>query len=192
MPDTGTPPPVPPEFQIYKWVPVNTSTLCKNLILFHCSSYLEDPHWQRRFSITWVSLVGVAILVSLPHQVRSIKSRRAFLGFFGIWEDFPRRKYTLASSEVKTSKSSSSGKIAVRFSALQSIRFWSLPGLALNAGQSAITIEALVFDPTDNSTKSCSFSPTSPLFWCASCCMPHYRRTPIALVCPLSPGPYYI
>ncbi|TFK50651.1 iron reductase [Heliocybe sulcata] len=52
------------------------------------NSYVEDPKWQRKFSIIWASFIGFAILLALPRFLRAVRRGRAFDTLFGIWEDW--------------------------------------------------------------------------------------------------------
>ncbi|KAF7980532.1 hypothetical protein HWV62_37663 [Athelia sp. TMB] len=110
------------------------------------NSYVQDPIWQRRFSIVWASLAGLAILLSAPHLYRSIKRGTAFKGFFGVSENFTTKRQNGKTKEVNSrpvpSQSSSTKWVAL--SALGSVRLWSLPGLELNAGQIAVIIAYLI------------------------------------------------
>lgn len=69
----GTPPQAPPELQIY-------------------NSYAIDPRYARGFTALWASALGVAILVSLPSLVRSVRNGRAYQGL-GLWEDLHGTTY---------------------------------------------------------------------------------------------------
>jgi hypothetical protein len=102
-----------------------------------CSSYVEDPKWQRKFSIIWASLAGVAILASTPHLLNSIRRGRAFKGFFGVSETFGRKNYSPMVSEEKMPERSSR-RLSALLQSIASIRLFSLPGLELNMGQSAL------------------------------------------------------
>lgn len=99
------------------------------------SSYVEDPKWQRKFSIIWASLAGFAIIVSIPHLLRSFRRGRAFKGFFGVSEQLARKYYYPVISEEKIPQRSDR-RAAGLFRSLGSVTLWSLPGLELNMGQS--------------------------------------------------------
>lgn len=104
------------------------------------SSYAEDPQWQRKFSIVWASLAGIAILASTPHLLNSVRTGRAFKGFFGISETFAWKHYSsMVSQEIIPARGSRSSLGVLKV--VGSARLWSLPGLELNIGQS--TSEAL-------------------------------------------------
>ncbi|KAF9219855.1 iron reductase, partial [Gyrodon lividus] len=111
----GAPPVIPSSLQIY-------------------NSYVEDPIWQRKFTIIWCSVLGLAIATSLPSLVRSLKNGRSLKGFFGVSEDLQKRGYTTTTNDEKLPlpPSYNASKFFYSFS---SIRQWSLPYVALNAGQ---------------------------------------------------------
>lgn len=151
MADTGTPPVIPIEFQQYKSV-----TFALHLLLispfqikqlnFFRSSYVVDPQWQRKFSIIWPSVLAGFVLLSLPHLVRSIKTGRAYSTFFGISEDLSGDQYSaLALTADKPMKGRSSTSIFAKFEKvfglLGSLFYWTLPGFALNAGQSRLFVK---------------------------------------------------
>ncbi|EIN03568.1 hypothetical protein PUNSTDRAFT_116967 [Punctularia strigosozonata HHB-11173 SS5] len=126
---SGTPPVIPTELQVY-------------------NSYVEDPKWQRKFSIIWGTAAGIAILISLPHLLRAIRSRRAFAGLFGVWEDWSGKAYqpVAASDERKRSGGSPGWKDRVRGVAriVTSALLWTLPGTEVDVGQMLIIIGYLV------------------------------------------------
>lgn len=103
--------------------------------LWTASSYVEDPIWQRRFSIIWASLAGAAVLASAPHLLSSIKRGRAFKGFFGVSEVVGRNFYVPISSGEKT-PDRSNRLVSGLLGSIESTTLWSLPGLELNVGQS--------------------------------------------------------
>ena len=99
------------------------------------SSYVVDPIWQRRFSAIWATFAAVAILVSLPHFVRSLKQGRSLRGLFGVSESIAAQRYaTIGDAEVKprTRRRIVSGIIDTA----SSFFWWSLPGIGLTLGQS--------------------------------------------------------
>ena len=102
------------------------------------SSYVVDPHWQRKFSIVWPTVLGFFVLLSVPHLVRSIRNGRHPTPF-GIWEDCtgqgdyaaivqPMLKAERKRTGVLCRMESVIGKFGALF-------YWTLPGLGLNAGQ---------------------------------------------------------
>ncbi|KZP33798.1 iron reductase [Athelia psychrophila] len=110
------------------------------------NSYVEDPIWQRRFTVVWASLTGLAILASAPHLYRSIKRGTAFKGFFGVSEDFTARR-TSNTSESTDAALKPAPRRSTKWAALTalgSVRLWALPGLELNAGQITVILAYLV------------------------------------------------
>ncbi|KIM36216.1 hypothetical protein M413DRAFT_449274 [Hebeloma cylindrosporum] len=129
MPDTGTPPVIPIQFQQY-------------------NSYLVDPQWQRKFSIIWPSVLGFFVLLSLPHLIRSIRNGQAYSTIFGIWEDYTGRGdyATIAQPMLEPTRKRTGvlcriERIIEKFG---SLFYWTLPGLGLNAGQLVIIIGYIV------------------------------------------------
>lgn len=103
------------------------------------SSYDEDPKWQLKFTYIWVSLVGSAILLSAPSLLRGIKNRRAFAGFWGIWEDWNIYHITPGVQEKPVRqrlKLDTRRRVAGVLKGIGSIFYRTLPGIELNAGQS--------------------------------------------------------
>ncbi|KAI0721429.1 iron reductase [Fomitopsis betulina] len=124
MSSYGTPPTIPTALQQY-------------------NSYVVDPIWQRRFSAIWATFAAVAILVSLPHFIRSLKHGRSLRGLFGVSESLTVQRYTtIGDAEVKprTRRRVVSGIIQT----ISSLFWWSLPGIGLTLGQMAIVAGYLV------------------------------------------------
>ncbi|KAF9494724.1 hypothetical protein BDN71DRAFT_1489264 [Pleurotus eryngii] len=134
MANTGKPPEIPAEFQIY-------------------NSYVEDPKWQRKFSIVWASFLGAAILLALPSLVRLIH-RRGFVTVFRAWfggvKEDGQTRYTPVDDRSDGHQSKSEGHRAThpkRSAVLSSI--WSLmlltpPGIELNVAQLTLIIGYIV------------------------------------------------
>ncbi|KIJ64231.1 hypothetical protein HYDPIDRAFT_112190 [Hydnomerulius pinastri MD-312] len=112
---SGAPPVIPSSLQIY-------------------NSYVEDPKWQRKFTIIWCSALGLAIAASLPALIRSLKNGRSLKGLFGVSEDLQRRGYMPMGNDDKLPPRQSAGVSRLWYSVV-SIRQWSLPYVELNAGQ---------------------------------------------------------
>jgi hypothetical protein len=130
-------PTIPADLQLYKCVFHSLSQNCGVLSVMYPSSYIEDPKWQRKFTIIWASLVGVAVLASAPHLFNSIKRKRAFKGFFGISEDIQRKNYTSIAATSDEHVPDHNRRQALKpLLLLRSLLLWSLPGLRLNLGQS--------------------------------------------------------
>ncbi|KAH7920823.1 iron reductase [Leucogyrophana mollusca] len=98
------------------------------------NSYVEDPKWQRKFTIIWCSVLGFAIVVSLPALLLSIRNGRALKGFFGVSEDLSRKGYRSVTNDEKLARRLGR-KISALWSAVNSPRLWAPPHLKLNAGQ---------------------------------------------------------
>ncbi|KAF7421311.1 hypothetical protein PC9H_011833 [Pleurotus ostreatus] len=135
MANTGKPPEIPAEFQIY-------------------NSYVEDPKWQRKFSIVWASFLGAAIFIALPSLVRLIH-RRGFVTVFRAWlggvrEDRQTRRYTPVDdhSDVHQSKSEGHRATLSRRSAflnrIRSLMLLTPPGIELNVVQLTLIIGYIV------------------------------------------------
>ncbi|KDR77917.1 hypothetical protein GALMADRAFT_65414 [Galerina marginata CBS 339.88] len=124
MPDTGTPPVIPIQFQQY-------------------NSYIVDPQWQRKFSIIWPSFLAFVLLLSVPHLIRSMRNGRAFSTLLGISEDLTGNDYTSIAISASETGNKSPRKLSPSFfrsienflGTLGSIFYWTLPGIGLNAGQ---------------------------------------------------------
>ncbi|KAI0776531.1 iron reductase [Trametes elegans] len=116
MSDFGAPPEIPTELQQY-------------------NSYVEDPKWQRKFSIIWAVGVGLAVLASVPHVVRALRSGRLLRGWlFGVSEDLKNRNYSPAVS-IDTVPPKSRRTVSGVLETLWSTTLWSLPGIELDLGQ---------------------------------------------------------
>ncbi|EMD32717.1 hypothetical protein CERSUDRAFT_118461 [Gelatoporia subvermispora B] len=120
----GAPPVIPVQFQQY-------------------NSYVEDPIWQRKFSIVWASAIGVAVLVSVPHTAKALRSGRLFRGFFGVTEDVSGKRYTPVGA-VDKDPIPGKRKFSALCETLASPASWSLPGLELNFGQILVLVGYLV------------------------------------------------
>ncbi|KIM37682.1 hypothetical protein M413DRAFT_448216 [Hebeloma cylindrosporum] len=128
MPDTGTPPVIPIQFQQY-------------------NSYLVDPQWQRKFTIIWPTVLAFFVLLSLPRIVRSVRNGQAYSTLFGVLDDYAGRDYAAivqpmrATERKRTSFLCRIENVVEQFG---SVFYWSLPGLGLNAGQLAIIVGYIV------------------------------------------------
>ncbi|KAK0491790.1 iron reductase [Armillaria luteobubalina] len=119
---TGTPPTIPAEFQQY-------------------NSYIEDPKWQRRFTAIWASCVGAAILYSLPYLVRSVRNKRTWLWFQGISEDFSAKGiYVPLEQTTPPPSKPAKNRLANIVGTIGSFTLWTPPLLALNVGQSKLSL----------------------------------------------------
>ena len=137
MPDTGTPPVIPIQFQQYKYVRKFARGLNESLNLL-LSSYLVDPQWQRKFTIIWPTVLGFFVLLSLPHLIRSIRNGQAYSTLFGILEDYTGRDYSALVQpmrETERKRTSVLCRIEKVIEKFGSLFYWTLPGLGLNAGQ---------------------------------------------------------
>lgn len=115
MSDFGPPPVIPADLQQY-------------------NSYVTDPIWQRKFSTIWATAVGIAILISLPHLIRALRTGRAFTGLFGVSENLGSPRYEVPRSHDTIPKRSTR-----RLPAIYDVFFaafgWTLPGLELTFAQ---------------------------------------------------------
>lgn len=94
---------------------------------------MEDPKWQRKFSIIWAAGVGIAVLAAVPQVVRALRRGRLVRGWlFGVSEG---RNYSPATgSDIVPPKSKR--RVFGFLETLQSVTLWSLPGIELDVGQS--------------------------------------------------------
>ncbi|OCH86238.1 iron reductase [Obba rivulosa] len=115
MSQFGAPPVIPVQFQQY-------------------NSYVEDPKWQRKFWIVWASVVGAAVLVSVPHVAKALRSGRLLRGFFGVTEDLSGTRYAPVGTADKEPQPGRR-RLSAFYETVASASFWSLPGLELNIGQ---------------------------------------------------------
>lgn len=101
------------------------------------SSYVEDPKWQIKFTAIWASCVGAAVLVSLPHLARALRSRRAFTGFFGVWDDWSYQPLpTLGERNTEKKVERSGRRLAGVLRTVASVLLWTPMGTGLDLGQS--------------------------------------------------------
>ncbi|KAH7911479.1 iron reductase [Hygrophoropsis aurantiaca] len=106
------------------------------------NSYVEDPIWQRKFTIIWCSALGFAVLVSLPTVILSIRNGQAFKGFFGISEDFGKKGYRSVAINQRPIHRSVR-KVSALWNAMNSVVLWAPPKLKLNVGQIFIILAYL-------------------------------------------------
>ncbi|KAI0742236.1 iron reductase [Daedaleopsis nitida] len=118
MADFGAPPVIPTELQQY-------------------NSYVEDPKWQRKFSIIWAAGVGIAVLASIPHLVRAYKNRRLYRGLVtGVTEN--SRGYVPANHAADIKPARTGRRVSGLVETLWSSTLWTLPGVELDVGQMAV------------------------------------------------------
>ncbi|THH04361.1 hypothetical protein EW145_g5574 [Phellinidium pouzarii] len=130
---SDAPPSIPAEFQVY-------------------NSYVTDPIFQRKFSIVWGSIAGVAIILSLPHFVKSVRSGHLSRSIAGIWEDLHGWSYEpIAASRNVNSTGEKTGikrsfvkKFVELTSAAKSLALWTAPGLGLDLGQIILVVAYFV------------------------------------------------
>lgn len=102
------------------------------------SSYVEDPIWQRKFTIIWCSGLAIAVAVSLPSLIISLRQGRVFKGITGISEITGYRSVSSDDNKpLPPPRSRSSRRLIGAWNALISTTYWSLPKLELNLGQGA-------------------------------------------------------
>ncbi|OSC98326.1 iron reductase [Trametes coccinea BRFM310] len=122
MSDFGAPPVIPTELQQY-------------------NSYVEDPKWQRKFSIIWAAGIAVAVLLALPSVLLALRRGRLFRSWLvGVSENPSKRNYAPAAGDIaedvvpKKAKRRVCGLLETVWSAT----FWSLPGIELDLGQMVV------------------------------------------------------
>lgn len=80
--------------------------------------------------------VGAAILVSLPHFVRALRSRRAFTGLFGVWDDWSYQPLPILGEGNTEKKIKKSGRrLAGILRTVASVLLWTPMGTGLDLGQ---------------------------------------------------------
>ncbi|KAH9914282.1 iron reductase [Fomitopsis serialis] len=124
MSSYGTPPSIPSALQQY-------------------NSYVEDPKWQRKFSAIWAAVAGVAILLSLPHLIRSLRHGGALRGLFGVSESIAAQRYaTIGDADVKprTRRRTFYGLVET----VSSLFWWTVPAVGLTLGQLLLVAGYLV------------------------------------------------
>ncbi|KAJ8519747.1 hypothetical protein ONZ45_g3357 [Pleurotus djamor] len=121
MADTGTPPVIPDEFQVY-------------------NSYVIDPKWQRKFSAIWASCLGAVILFTLPRAFRALRSGQIdVLGWaFGVRE-VGGGKYKLMKPNESLRRAQPPAQrrswIFGVMDTVASIGLWTAPGIELSLAQ---------------------------------------------------------
>lgn len=148
------PPPIPPEFQIYKYVDLGYQL--EFISLIPQSSYAFDPTFQRKFSIVWGSVAAAAILFSLPRFIKSIKRGQLLASLTGVREDITGRNYEPApiSSTSKEKEqamkrpSNSTNKVNGLLTTISSISLWTIPGIELDVGQGKENYSHMVVSKT--------------------------------------------
>lgn len=117
--------------------PQSTRILIYSLRFLTSSSYVEDPKWQIKFTAIWASCVGAAVLVSLPHLARALRSRRAFTGLFGVWDDWSYQSLpTLGGRNTEKKVERSGRRLAGVLRTVASVLLWTPMGTGLDLGQS--------------------------------------------------------
>lgn len=139
MSNFGTPPVIPEALRQYKYVFLShrfPDILSRNQYSSHpCSSYVEDPKWQRKFSAVWATACVLAIIASFPYFIHSVRNGRAFAGLFGVSEDLSGKTYAPISAAERTPTRRRRNVVVWAESALSTLR-WTLPGIELSFGQS--------------------------------------------------------
>ncbi|KIY45553.1 hypothetical protein FISHEDRAFT_66860 [Fistulina hepatica ATCC 64428] len=80
-------------------------------------SYVEDPKWQRRFTIVWTSALAVYVVFNLSRRLKQRRDRRS------------SRSHPISFNRLRN---------------LCSIFWWSLPGFDVNLGQALIVLVYVV------------------------------------------------
>lgn len=115
------PPPIPTEFQIY-------------------NSYVEDPKWQRKFTAIWAAAVGVAIIATLPHLLKSIRNGFLRSSLIGVREDWGKHYEPVASGEGSKKPIKSYSKTNGLATVVKSLFLWSVPYVGLDVGQVLLVV----------------------------------------------------
>ncbi|KAJ7069811.1 ferric reductase like transmembrane component-domain-containing protein [Mycena amicta] len=122
MTDHGTPPSIPLDDLPYQ-------------------SYDEDPKWQLRFTAMWLAALGVCIFLAILHgSLRLQNVRNALKGLLGVrvrglYETVPCCVDGDLPEKRPEVESRPAGMLVRIGRTVDSIRLWSPPGIALNAGQ---------------------------------------------------------
>ncbi|KDQ49465.1 hypothetical protein JAAARDRAFT_187039 [Jaapia argillacea MUCL 33604] len=130
----GDAPQIPSSFQIY-------------------NSYVEDPKYQRKFTIVWASLAGLVLLLSLPAFYRAIKRGKTFEALLGVREDWkgiylsvgtPEKDEGLDVVDIgrpETMKRTRGRQLASSlFVRIRGAMLWTIPYLELDVGQILIVV----------------------------------------------------
>ncbi|KIO06664.1 hypothetical protein M404DRAFT_15017 [Pisolithus tinctorius Marx 270] len=121
----GLPPQIPSSLQIY-------------------DSYTVDPEWQLKFTTIWCTALGVAIVVSLPTFVRSLRNGRSLKGFFGVSECLGKGGYAaVAREDIPPPRPRPKRGAEAIWHSIASVRHWTLPYVGLNILQMSIILAYL-------------------------------------------------
>ena len=85
--------------------------------------------------MVWAIAVGIAIVLSARHFVRTVYQGRAFSGFFGVSEDYTGKSYSPIRVEEKAPQHRKR-PIAGLLHSVLAVFSWTLPGVELTFGQS--------------------------------------------------------
>ncbi|KAJ2971662.1 hypothetical protein NUW54_g12455 [Trametes sanguinea] len=105
------------------------------------SSYVEDPKWQRKFSIIWAAGIAIAVLLSLPSVLLALRRGRLFRSWLvGVSEAPNKRNYAPAAGDINEDVAPKKAKRRVCgvLETVWSATYWSLPGIELDLGQMAV------------------------------------------------------
>jgi len=142
----------------------------RNPITDSYSSYIVDPEWQRRFSIIWPSVLGIFVLYSLPHLLRSIKRGRT--PTLGISEGFASHgDETNGDQQNRPSQAyharSFLTNVGLWIQKAAAISYLTIPWIDISVGQGAIFgFSSIYLMPVFQRHSS---SATLPSLWCALC-----------------------
>lgn len=114
-------------------LPTSSSSRHKTYAL--SSSYVVDPQWARKFTISWTSVVAAGLIVSLPYFYKSVGQGRALTGAFGVTESWNAKQYAPI-EERKPCKRGTSWKFWMGVIRARAIHSWTLPGFDVSVGQS--------------------------------------------------------
>lgn len=141
-------PQVPASLAPYEYVfeSLKGFSSCKFRLLH--SSYVEDPKWQIKFTIVWVSVLGAFVLKASPRLWRRIRNGSIFKGILGM--SWNARTYERLAEPPDAEVDGLAGERVVNgnrgaafLNTLKSFIWWTPPIVGLNAGQSESLSPAL-------------------------------------------------
>lgn len=106
------------------------------------SSYVIDPIWQRKFTLIWAACAGAAVLLALPHLVRTVRRGHTRSALVGITEDFRGRDYEPIRQPEgeRIPESRTYGVVHGVMSTLRGLSMWTAPHLGLDLGQGELRV----------------------------------------------------
>ncbi|KAG1729971.1 iron reductase [Suillus paluster] len=107
------------------------------------NSYVEDPIWQRKFTIIWCSGLALAVVVSVPSLILGLRNGRSLKGIAGVSETNGYRSAYGSDGKKPPPIRRRSRRLVGAWNALISPTYWSPPKLGLNLGQIIILLAYL-------------------------------------------------